>query len=89
VFHTSVAQDAGLTLPNAPNFRIQYGGGPTLGRLVSVYVELGGRRWKTEVVFVDRLAFRYALLGRRGVFAQFNEVAFLEKVNPRRVAFRW
>ena len=43
----------------------------------------------TDVVFVERLEFPYALLGRRGVFAQFREVAFIEKSNPPRVEFRW
>ncbi len=89
VFPASAAEDAGLPLPVAPNVFIQYGAGRSPGRLLRAYIELRGRRWDTEIVFVERLDFRYGLLGRRGVFARFNEVAFLEKVSTPRIELRW
>ena len=56
---------------------------------MKVYVQLGDKRWNAEVIFVERLAFSYGLLGRKGIFNQFNEVTFLEKSKVPRVEFRW
>ena len=89
VFPLRAAEDAGLVLPTVANFPIQYGGSVTLGRRVRAYIELEYRRWSTEIVFVEKLDLPYGLLGRRGVFGQFNEVAFLEKIRTPRVELRW
>lgn len=89
VFPLRAAEDAGLSLPAAANCPIQYGGSVTLGRRVRAYIELEQRRWGAEIVFVERLDLPYGLLGRLGVFAQFNEVAFLERIQPARIELRW
>lgn len=90
VFPERVAEDAGISLSKVPKtFPIQYGGSEDRGRLVRVNIELEQQRLDAEVVFVERLAFPYGLLGRRGVFARFGEIAFLEKVRPPRVELRW
>ena len=59
------------------------------GRKVDATLILGDRRWRAAVVFAERLNYPYALLGRTSVFAQFKEVAFLEKVKTGRVEFRY
>jgi hypothetical protein len=87
IFPEKAAEDAGIGLPRYANFTIRYGGSITPGRKVKAYMALGEVRWGAEVVFVERLDFPYALLGRIGVFAQFNEVTFLEKVKTPRVEF--
>jgi hypothetical protein len=89
VFPRRAADDVGMPLPAAPNFPIQYGGSREYGRRVRAYIEIRQRRLDTEIIFVDRLAFAYALLGRRGIFGRFNEVAFLERVAAPRVELRW
>lgn len=89
VFPERAAEDAGITLRRVRNFPVQYGGGLSAGTLARVYIELAGRRWETDVVFVEGLDLPYALLGRRGVFARFNEVAFLERVRTPRIELRW
>ena len=90
IFPERVAEDAGLSLSKVPKtFRIQYGGSDDFGRLVRAHVELEQQRFDTEIVFVERLAFPYGLLGRRGIFSRFNEVVFLERVRPPRVELRW
>ena len=89
VFPVRAAEDAGLVLPKAMNFTIQYGGSVGYGRRVRAYIELALRRWDTEIVFVEKLDLTYGLLGRRGVFGRFNEVAFLEKVATPRIELRW
>jgi hypothetical protein len=89
IFPRQAADDAGIALPASPNSRIQYGIGPTRAWLARAEVSLGERRWRVEVSFVERLELGYALLGRRGVFGQFNEVAFAEKVAVPQLVFRW
>ena len=90
VFPERVAEDAGISLSNVPKtFPIQYGGSDDRGRLVRVNIELEQQRFDAEVLFVERLAFPYGLLGRRGVFGRFSEIVFLEKVSPPRVELRW
>jgi hypothetical protein len=88
IFPAKAAEDAGLALSPFPNFTVQYGGSTALGRKMRVDVLLGEHRWRPDVVFVEHLAFRYALLGRLGVFARFAEVAFLEQLKTPRVEFR-
>lgn len=88
VFPISAAHDAGIGLAARANFEVQYGSGKEPGWLAKAYIEIDGRRWATEIVFVERLDFPYGLLGRRGVFNQFNEVAFTERVASPKVEFR-
>ena len=76
IFAISAAQDAGVPLPKYPNYWIQFGSGLAAGRKVEVYVDLLGRRLRADAVFVERLPFRFALLGRGGVFAKFKRIAF-------------
>jgi len=73
----------------APNFPATFAGSPVIGRLARVRFELLQRRFDVEVVFVERLELPYALLGRRGIFAQFNRVAFIEKSSPAHIEFQW
>lgn len=89
VFPIRAAEDVGLKLPKAANFRIQYGGSACPGWRVRAYIELENRRLDTEIVFVERLDLPYGLLGRRGIFSRFNEIAFLESVKTPRVELRW
>jgi hypothetical protein len=88
VFPKKAAEDAGLALPSAPNDQVLFGGSASPAWRTEVTLELATWRWRTEVTFVERLVFRYVLLGRHGVFARFNEVAFVEKAKEPRVEFR-
>ena len=89
IFPRKAAEDAGIQLPSLPNSWIQYGSGQTACVVIRAYIVLGEMRWSAEISFVDRLDFSYGLLGRRGVFAQFNQVRFLEKIAPSRVELSW
>jgi hypothetical protein len=87
IFPLKAAEDAGIDLSKADYQVIQYGGSQTPGWIFRVRLDLGqdGPRLDTKVVFVKRLEFRHALLGRVGFSDRFNEVAFLHKSgrNPR------
>ena len=89
VFPRRAADDAGIRLPSSPNHQTLFGGSSTPGWCHPVDVELQGHRWRMDIVFVEHIAYPYALLGRCGVFARFKEVAFIEKSPTPRVEFRW
>jgi hypothetical protein len=89
VFPESAAEDTGIKLPKYANACIGFGRTVVAGREVEVDLGLKERRWRAPVVFVERLEFKYALFGRRGVFDQFREVAFIENVPSPRVEFRY
>ena len=89
VLPVKAAEDAKIVLPASPNFATQFGGSISPGWRQNVDVELHGHRWRLDAVFVEHLAFPYALLGRVGVFARFKEVTFVEKSHPPRVELRW
>jgi hypothetical protein len=88
VFPMKAAEDAGIILMGGQRMSLQYGGSTEPGMKVSVYLLLSGRRHRADVVFVERLEFPYGLLGRTGLFAQYNEVCFLERLKTPRVEFR-
>jgi hypothetical protein len=78
-FLKSHAEDAGLDVSKGRPFPVTFGGSTTEGRLLDVYLEISGRRLRAEAVFVDDIKLGYSLLGRRTVFNQFREVAFIER----------
>ena len=90
VFLLSAAQDAGIDLARAGPQPIQYGNSEATGLRIKVQLRLQDELLCAEVVFVERLNFGWALLGRQGVFAHFGAVAFVEneKVRTPRVEFR-
>jgi hypothetical protein len=88
IFPMSAAEDAGIDLIRGRPFPIAFGGSQTQGRLIEAYVEIAHRRFRLEIVFVEKLSIGYALLGRSTFFNQFNEVAFIERIRTPRVEFR-
>jgi hypothetical protein len=88
IFPTSAAEDAGIDLSRGRLFPIAFGASNSAGRLIETYVEIAHRRFRLEIVFVERLSIGYALLGRKTFFNQFNEVAFIERIKTPRVEFR-
>jgi hypothetical protein len=83
------AENVGLDISKGAIQPIEYGGSAASGRRLPVYLEVRGRRLRSEMVFVHRLDFPFVMLGRMGVFPWFNEVAFLERIKAPRVEFRW
>lgn len=89
LFPASAARDVGIVLPLAPNQNVQYGDSLGFGRRVRADILLGSRQMRVPVVFVERLAFRFALLGRLGVVARFNSLTFVERSDRPWTAFAW
>lgn len=88
VFPKKAADDAGLELPRFPNERVRFGASVEPAWKTQVYFDLEAWHLRADVFFVERLQFPYGLLGRRGVFARFCEVAFVESATTPRVEFR-
>lgn len=88
VFPRKAAEDAELSLPPAPNDRVRFGGSLAPAWRLRAVLEMNEERWAADVFFVERIEFPYALLGRRGVFARFKEVSFVERTAEPRVEFR-
>jgi hypothetical protein len=89
-FPMSAAEDAGIELKRGQPFTAIFGGSiDAKAKLVTVDFSIQDRRIRAGVVFVERLALGYALLGRYRVFSQFNEVSFLEKTLERRAELRF
>lgn len=89
VFPIQVAQDAGLALPRDHNFIIHYGGSSTAGRKIGTFIRIVGREMQIPIVYVDVLSLPYALLGRRGLFSQFEYVQFSERISNHTMTFAW
>ncbi len=90
IFPKAAAVDADITLPNSPNYNLQFGSaGITKSYKVTSYLNMFGRRIQAEIAFVDFLPYRFALLGRLGIFTKFRDVAFCEKVSDPRITFTW
>jgi hypothetical protein len=89
VLPRSAAEDAGVLLPLAPNDVLQYGDSAVPCWRVNAFLKLGEKRLRAQVMFVERLAFPFGLLGRAGVFGNYNEVTFIERIARPRVEFRW
>jgi predicted aspartyl protease len=87
-FPKSVADQAGLELDKGNAINVTFGGSETTGRMVETHVQIGSRRFRLDVVYVDDIRLGYALLGRRTFFSKFNEVAFIERVKVPRVELR-
>ena len=89
ILPSSIAVDAGLDVPPQPNFRIQYGGSQSQGFKIRTYFEIGSDILNADIVYVEEPPqFPYGLLGRKGVFNRYNEVAFSERTRNRAVEFR-
>src|SRR6266478_5503998 len=73
MFPCSVAEDAGIDLSGASAVRVDFGGSNVVARRIRAYIEIIGipdRRFNPDIIFVDDLRLGYAMLGRRGVFAE-------------------
>ncbi|MGB7157757.1 MAG: hypothetical protein WBD40_06805 [Tepidisphaeraceae bacterium] len=91
-FPASAAKDAGLDLTRAQPVLCRFVGPGAIGYLLKgVFIEIKRHRLRIDVIFLDDQLlsqFGMPLLGRRGVFAAFNEVSFTEKTDPMRVELR-
>ncbi len=89
IFPRKAGEDAGIDLSGLPDQDVQYAGSREPAWVRRAYFALGEHTFDLDIWFVERLDFPYAVLGRRGFFAKFREVAFLERIATPRVELRW
>lgn len=88
IFKISVAAELGVNLSRAKERMFVVADGSFIpAKLVKLPVEVGGRRRIAEVAFSDRLNIGFNLLGRKDIFASFDEVIFRE--SRKEIELRW
>lgn len=88
VFQQSLIQDLRLNLKYAKKRFLVTGAGSFIPvNIFKLPVELGGNRFIAEVGFSDRLRVGFNLIGRKGIFENFEEIIFREKA--REIEFRF
>ena len=84
----SIAEVLGLPLIHARTQRFIVGDGRYIhGRVVTLPVQVGSLRFRAPIAFSAELKVGFNLLGRVGLFEQFDEVVFQEK--RRQVILRY
>lgn len=89
IFPSEAATQVGIVLPPLPNVHVMYGGSIVPAKKARSTIVIGHKRIQPDIVFVETLLFKHALLGRLGIFAQFNEVCFIERSKTPRIELRW
>ena len=88
IFDGAIPELLGFPLAHARRQRFIVGDGRFIqGHVVTVPMQIGPCRFRAPVAFSSELKVGFNLLGRRGLFEQFDEIAFQEK--HRRVVFRY
>ena len=87
IFPLSVAEEIGLDMFGAPTL-VHFGGGNSLAWRKPIQILLHGQRLDVTVSFAKDYYLRYGMLGRRGVFDKFSEVAFIDRGDEPRAEFR-
>ncbi len=88
ILDQAVVDALGLSLTQATLQRFVVGDGRfILGHVLDTSSQIGPRRFRAPVAFSSQLHVGFNLLGRRGVFERFEEVAFQER--RRQLVFRF
>lgn len=88
IFDRAIPELLGLPLTHARVQRFIVGDGRFIhGHVVTMPMQIGPLRFRAPVAFSSELKVGFNLLGRRGLFEQFEEIAFQEK--RRHVVLRY
>jgi len=88
ILDARIADVLNLPLRHARTQRFVVGDGRIIhGRVVMLPLQVGPRKFRAPIAFSSELRVGFNLLGRVGVFEQFDEVVFQEK--RRQVIFRY
>lgn len=88
IFDQVIAQTLGLALTHARAQRFVVGDGRFIhGRVITLPLHVGPKTFRVPIAFSSELKVGFNLLGRRGLFEQFDEIAFQEK--RRQVVLRY
>lgn len=88
IFPVSIAEEIGLELSGPPDAEAHFGGSNSLGWRRPVQILLQGQRLDVTVLFAHNYRLRHGMLGRRGIFDRFSEVAFIDRADAPRTEFR-
>ncbi len=88
IFSIDIAKSLELNLKNAREQFFVVGDGSFIpAKVIKIPVQIGSGKIISDIAFSDKLNIGFNLLGRRGIFEYFDEIAFCEK--RKEVVFRW
>ena len=88
IFDRAIAETLDLPLTHARIQRFVVGDGRLIhGYVITVPLHIGPRTFRAPIAFSSELKVGFNLLGRRGLFEQFDEIVFQEK--RRQVVLRY
>ncbi len=87
IFSIDVAKSLMLDLKDAREQFFVVGDGSFIpAKVIKIPVEIGNEKIKADIAFSEKLNIGFNLLGRKGIFEHFDEIAFNEK--RKEVIFR-
>ncbi|MDI6792258.1 MAG: hypothetical protein QME81_05245 [bacterium] len=88
IFDLELAKDIGLNIKNGRRQMFIVGDGSFIPAYVfKIPVQIGNHKFISEVAFSDKLNVGFNLLGRKGIFENFEEIIFREK--KREIEFKY
>ncbi|MEW6418842.1 MAG: hypothetical protein AB1480_12095 [Nitrospirota bacterium] len=88
IFNIDIAKSLMLNLKNAREQFFVVGDGSFIpARVIKIPVQVGNEKIISDIAFSEKLNIGFNLLGRKGIFEYFDEIAFCEK--RKEVIFRW
>ncbi|MBI5098843.1 MAG: hypothetical protein HZB30_06345 [Nitrospirae bacterium] len=88
IFNVDIAKSLMLNLKNAREQFFVVGDGSFIpAKVIKIPVEIGNEKIISDIAFSEKLNIGFNLLGRKGIFEYFDEIAFNEKA--KEVIFRW
>jgi hypothetical protein len=88
IFSMDIAESINLNLKNALQQYFVVGDGSFIpAKVMKMTVQIGDEKFISDISFSEKLNIGFNLLGRKGIFEHFTEVAFSER--KKEVIFRW
>lgn len=88
IFSIDIAKSLMLSLKNAREQFFVVGDGSFIpAKVIKIPVQIGDEKVISDIAFSEKLNIGFNLLGRKGIFEYFDEIAFNEK--EKEVIFRW
>jgi hypothetical protein len=87
IFEFEILKDLDINMNDSKRYMFVVGDGSFIpGQVVKIPVQIGEHKFISPIAFSEKLNVGFNLLGRKGIFEEFNEVIFKEK--EKEVEFR-
>ena len=87
IFEFEILKDLNIDMSDSKEYMFVVGDGSFIpAKVIEIPVQIGEQKFTAPVAFSEKLNVGFNLLGRKGIFEEFQEVIFKEK--QREVEFR-